>query len=156
MRKPQAGFTIVELLIVIVVIAILAAITIVAYNGIQSRARDTQRLNEMRRLKIAVESYFIDNGSYPLCNGSGVCSTTGYSQPISMLPVTPPIVNDPLNVSTQYGYYYARGYKKNSSGLGFATTGSAQDYIIGTRLENNTGGSYSGWNNTSLNYLDGN
>ncbi|MDB5165339.1 MAG: Fimbrial protein, partial [Candidatus Saccharibacteria bacterium] len=35
----QRGFTIVELLIVIVVIGILAAITIVAYNGIQNRAR---------------------------------------------------------------------------------------------------------------------
>lgn len=39
MRKRQGGFTIVELLIVIVVIGILAAITIVAYNGIQERAR---------------------------------------------------------------------------------------------------------------------
>ena len=37
----QQGFTIVELLIVIVVIAILAAITIVAYNGVQNRAKAT-------------------------------------------------------------------------------------------------------------------
>ena len=40
MRRPD-GFTIVELLIVIVVIAILAAITIVAFNGIQDRARNS-------------------------------------------------------------------------------------------------------------------
>lgn len=39
--KDQKGFTIVELLIVIVVIGILAAITIVAFNGIQERARNT-------------------------------------------------------------------------------------------------------------------
>jgi prepilin-type N-terminal cleavage/methylation domain-containing protein len=38
-RRQQPGFTIVELLIVIVIIGILAAITIVAYNGIQDRAR---------------------------------------------------------------------------------------------------------------------
>ena len=38
-RPAHRGFTIVELLIVIVVIGILAAITIVAYNGIQQRAR---------------------------------------------------------------------------------------------------------------------
>ena len=41
-KIKQQGFTIVELLIVIVVIGILAAITIVAYNGIQNRAKTTQ------------------------------------------------------------------------------------------------------------------
>jgi prepilin-type N-terminal cleavage/methylation domain-containing protein len=45
MIKNKSGFTIVELLIVIVVIAILAAITIVAYNGIQNRAMDTKIKN---------------------------------------------------------------------------------------------------------------
>lgn len=39
--RKQTGFTIVELLIVVVVIAIFAAITIVAYNGIQNRSRDS-------------------------------------------------------------------------------------------------------------------
>lgn len=40
-RARRGGFTIVELLIVIVVIGILAAISIVAYNGIQNRSNDT-------------------------------------------------------------------------------------------------------------------
>lgn len=43
--KKQNGFTIVELLIVVVVIAILAAITVVAYNGIQNRAKDSVAQN---------------------------------------------------------------------------------------------------------------
>lgn len=45
--KRHAGFTIVELQIVIVVIAILATISIVAYNGIQQRARDSQRKSDL-------------------------------------------------------------------------------------------------------------
>lgn len=59
------GFTIIELLIVIVVIAILAAISIIAYTGIQGRARDAQRLQDMRTITKALEVYKIANGNYP-------------------------------------------------------------------------------------------
>ena len=64
--KPQPGFTIVELLIVIVVIAILAAITIVAYNGIQQRARNAQTISAARDYLTAFQGYMVQNGSYPL------------------------------------------------------------------------------------------
>lgn len=47
MFKSKSGFTIVELLIVIVVIGTLAAISIVAYNGIQDRARNTTVENDL-------------------------------------------------------------------------------------------------------------
>ena len=47
MKIKQTGFTIVELLIVIVVIGILAAITIVAYNGVQDRARSTVLVSDL-------------------------------------------------------------------------------------------------------------
>ena len=53
----QTGFTIVELLIVIVVIAILAAITIVAYNGIQDRSRDSIRAHDLANIKKALLAY---------------------------------------------------------------------------------------------------
>lgn len=61
----RSGFTIVELLIVIIVIAILAAISLVAYNGIQQRARDSERAQDMASLQKVLELYFIDNGSFP-------------------------------------------------------------------------------------------
>lgn len=53
-QHKQYGFTIVELLIVIVVIGILAAITIVAYNGIQDRARKTKINSDLNSLTKAV------------------------------------------------------------------------------------------------------
>jgi len=68
------GFTIVELLIVIVVIAILAAITIVAYNGIQQRARNSQRLEDIQTIAKALEMYYIDNGQFPAGQCSSNCS----------------------------------------------------------------------------------
>lgn len=63
-KKNGQGFTIVELLIVIVIIAILAAITIVAYNGIQQRARDATRKSDIAALAKAVKLYSVDNGDY--------------------------------------------------------------------------------------------
>jgi len=70
LRKQQTGFTIVELLIVIVVIAILAAISIVAYNGIQKRARDTTRKSDLASIAKAVQLYGVDNGTIA-SNGCG-------------------------------------------------------------------------------------
>ncbi len=65
MKSTKTGFTIVELLIVIVVIAILAAITTVAYNGIQTRAKNAGRLSEVTTVIKVLESYKAFNGDYP-------------------------------------------------------------------------------------------
>lgn len=65
-HKQTKGFTIVELLIVIVVIGILAAITIVAYNGIQARARTTAVNSDLRSLEKAMLMYRADRGILPL------------------------------------------------------------------------------------------
>lgn len=77
MKRGQSlgknGFTMVELLIVTVIIAILAAITIVAYNGIQNRANDSAVLSNANTIKKAINMYYTENGSYPICaGGSGV------------------------------------------------------------------------------------
>lgn len=58
----QQGFTIVELLIVIVIIGILAAITIVAYNGIQQRARDSARVSDLNAVAKAYSLRVADKG----------------------------------------------------------------------------------------------
>lgn len=69
MNGNKNGFTIVELLIVIVVIGILAAITLVAYNGIQQRSRNTQVITGVEAYYKALRSYHAVNGSYPTTTG---------------------------------------------------------------------------------------
>lgn len=67
-QKQTAGFTIVELLIVVVVIAILAAITIVSYNGITQRAFVSTVQTEFRNTIQAFERYKAETGSFPATN----------------------------------------------------------------------------------------
>lgn len=65
MQTKKNGFTIVELLIVIVVIGILAAITITAFNGVQQRARDASAQSATTQVYKKIEVYRATNGTYP-------------------------------------------------------------------------------------------
>jgi prepilin-type N-terminal cleavage/methylation domain-containing protein len=63
--KRQKGFTIVELLIVIVVIGILATLVIVTFTGVQKKARDSQRQTDINAVDSHLEAYYASNGHYP-------------------------------------------------------------------------------------------
>lgn len=76
-NKFPRGFTIVELLIVIVVIGILAALIIIAYTGIQQRAIETSMKSDLRNATSQIQSDQTINGSYPTSaaasnNGQGL------------------------------------------------------------------------------------
>lgn len=64
-KNKDQGFTIVELLIVVVVIAILAAITIVSYNGITNRANQSASKSTAASVQKKAELYFAEENVYP-------------------------------------------------------------------------------------------
>ncbi len=87
--QKQHGFTIVELLIVIVVIGILAAITIVAFNGVQQRAQTNRTVSAFSSWVKILRLYKADTGGWPTgwtCLGEGYLygesgtDTTGTAQ----------------------------------------------------------------------------
>ncbi len=63
--RKQAGFTIVELLIVIVVIGILAGLVVTTFSGIQQKARDTERETDVKALHGQLEAHYAQTGYYP-------------------------------------------------------------------------------------------
>jgi prepilin-type N-terminal cleavage/methylation domain-containing protein len=82
-RGARPGFTIVELLIVVVVIAILAAITIVAYNGITNRAKESAAQATAKQALTKIQSFAVENSdAYPTeaqLSSIGLSTTSGVS-----------------------------------------------------------------------------
>lgn len=81
-RNNQRGFTILELLIVIVVIGVLAALVLNAFGNAQAKARNAVISRTVKQYESALLQYHADHGSYPAINGNninaGTCVGTGY------------------------------------------------------------------------------
>ena len=75
--RTSRGFTIVELLIVVVIIAILAAITLATYNGVQQRATNTAIIDAASKSYRMIIAYISANGTYPAATNACITTTTG-------------------------------------------------------------------------------
>lgn len=78
-KSNDRGFTIIELLIVVVVIAILAAITLVTYNGITQRAYNSQIVSGVKTYYQVILAYYSENNSYPQTTGEQQGNAIGMS-----------------------------------------------------------------------------
>ena len=66
-KKNLAGFTLVELLVVISIIGILSSFAVVSLNSARQKARDALRKGDMAQLRTALEMYYDDYLGYPAC-----------------------------------------------------------------------------------------
>lgn len=69
--KSGAGFTLMELLVVMVLLGILVSLGLSSYRSSQTKSRDSRRKSELRQISLALETYFNDKGKYPNADGSG-------------------------------------------------------------------------------------
>ena len=78
MKRLQFGFTLIELMIVIAIIGILAAIAIPAYQNYTIRAQVTEGLTLADGWKTAIAEYYANTGNWPLqTNLTGTCVSVG-------------------------------------------------------------------------------
>lgn len=145
--KKSKGFTIVELLIVIVVIGILATLVIVTFAGIQQKGRDSQRKTDINALQSHVEAYYAQTGTYPT---AAMINDDAWRQ-ANMKGLDPEAMKDPKATSddladgaataTQYGFDTGVGGLATActvTGTGAAMTSNCDTYTLAADLESDT------------------
>ncbi len=143
-RKLQAGFTIIELLIVIAIIGILATLVLTNFQGAQAKGRDVTRKSDINSLYQKLEEFYNENGGYPdgaltVTNLAGIdagafLDSDGNDIQESFTASTTKPTLAPVNTNTAPASEYLYGGYSNCNTA--APTGfSCEKYIVATFLE---------------------
>jgi len=116
------GFTLIEILIVVAIIAILSSIVLIGIGPTQQLGRDARRASDLHAIQVALSLYFTKNGAYP-ATGNLYSSMTAAIIGGNAMPTDP-------STHAQYGY---------SSVAPFST------YLLWANLENSNGSLWQGY-----------
>jgi len=126
-NNGKKGFTLIEILIVVAIIAILASVVLVGLGPTQQAGRDARRISDLSEARTGLELYYNKCGHYPGTGGTCAAGTAGatwlaVSNNIiaAAVGITSPMPDDPSN-GKHYNYWYGAG---NST------------YVVGAHLEN--------------------
>lgn len=103
------GFTLIELLIVVAIIAILAAIAVPNFLEAQVRAKVSRARNDIRTLRVGLESYRVDNNFYPNDSSDEAYSWAGLTTPVAFMTSIPQAAFQEKARNAQKWYLYWGG-----------------------------------------------
>src|SRR4051794_17967805 len=98
-RQSDEGFTLIELMVVVLIIAVLLAIAIPTFLGSQTKAKDRSAQSSLRNTVTAAKAIFTDGSDY----SAATAATLGTSEPALTFNVTGTASTGPTNVSVNPG-----------------------------------------------------
>lgn len=133
MKKIRRGFTLIELVVVISVLALLSGVLVPRVTGHMQASRDARRLADAKTIRNAIEQFYMDRGEYPRANmnsyfgGWDVSNDDDFIKDLVTHGYLDEPVVDPINDATYHYRYYV--YAQGAYGCG----GEGKFYVLGIR-----------------------
>jgi type IV pilus assembly protein PilE len=138
MRK-QTGFTLIELMVTIVIIAILAAIALPSYQQYIQRGKITEATSNLSAMQLQLEKYYADNRMYGTASVCGVAAPTGASARYFTITCSS---NNPSGAGDQT-------YTISADGIAAEGMGGFHYQIDQSNVRQSTFTGLTGWNNST-------
>ncbi|MDD4412610.1 MAG: DUF1566 domain-containing protein [Patescibacteria group bacterium] len=140
MNKANKGFTLIEVLVVIVIIGILATLVTVALGATKVNARDAKRISDIKQMQTALELYYNEESTYPptsaLAVGQALVGTQSGKTFMGKIPAGPNIgetyTYTQINGGTSYilGYVLEKPVNEFAAGAAVAVPGNVNNHCL--------------------------